>query len=248
MTEVCQYPPPLTEDDLSALIDGEEDDQLKDHVRRCPYCAARLEQAGQIEGDLSMTLYRGTCPDSFTLGQYQMDMLEDPEQRATIAGHLDHCPHCRQDLKEWADFIDEDEFGELENQAARSEKVIPMPTHPGNRIVLFPTVAAPSKRAVRGTARTHRIIASAGTTTIRLAFDPLPHDHTKLTIQLASKSVDWRGAMITVRQNEEVVAVCAVNEYQTGTCELTQPAPVSLYFVAADETIIEFGNISPLPG
>ena len=243
--DTCQMPPELTEDELSALIDGEADERVRDHVLHCAYCAGRLVSAKQVESRLRMALYRRDCPTSIELAQYQMDMLDSSEDKARIEAHLKTCPHCRQDVQDWQRFIDEDDLTMTNQPESKSDKIISMPATPSERIVLFPEIVSEPKSAVRGDAQVKRIIATADTTTIRLAFESLPDAGLKLTIQLSSQEVDWREGMVTVQQDGQTIAVCQINTYQIATCELPQVTPISLRFVAADETLIEFNDVTP---
>lgn len=241
----CLIPPELTEDELSELIDGESDQRVRDHVKRCPYCAERLARAQQVEAGLSTTLLRKDCPSSFELAQYVQDMFDSADDKAPIEDHLETCRFCRQDLEDWQAFIDEEDATMMGQTEAQADNIIPMPVQPGGRIVLFPEIIPGAQRALRGDTRVKRVIANADTTTIRLSFEAQPDDSLKLSIQLASQEVDWRGGMVTVQQHEQTVAVCRINDYLIGACELPEVAAISLRFVAADETLIEFNNVSP---
>jgi hypothetical protein len=238
----CKIPPELTEDQISALIDGETDPHSQQHILQCPYCADRLAQAQRIEKGLHMALFRKDCPTSFELAQHHMDMLDSPEDRSRIDSHLQTCRYCQHDLQDWERFIDESSVIS-ESLDAAAKKVRPM--HNPERIVLFPRIASQPRSAVRGDARVNRIIATADSTTIRLSFETLPDDKIKLTIQLSSPEVDWRGAMVNVRQGNSTVAVCRINTYQIGTCVLPRQEKMTLRFVSTDETLIEFKDVSP---
>jgi len=241
----CLIPPELTEDELSDLIDGESDQRVRDHVERCPYCAERLARAQQVEVGLSTVLFRKDCPSSYELAQFAQDMLDSVEDKARIEGHLETCPFCRQDLKDWQAFVEEEDAAMMGQTETQADNVVPMPVQSSGRIVLFPEIVPGAQRALRGDTRVKRVIANADTTTIRLSFEALPDDSLKLSIQLASQEVDWRGGMVTVQQHEQTVAVCRINDYLIGTCDLPEIAAISLRFVAADETLIEFNDVSP---
>ena len=191
-----------------------------------------------------MTLYRKDCPPSLTLAQYQMSMLDTGEQTEAVEQHLQTCPHCRADLKHWQNFIEEED--DLHDQTERdSDNVIRMPASDSSRVVLFPTIAAEPLSAVRGNSSIRRIIATADSTTIRLAFEPLYDDRVKMTVQLASEDVDWSDGMVTIRRDGRTIALCQINSYQIGSCELPDGESFSLSMVAADETLIEFSSIAP---
>jgi hypothetical protein len=235
--ETCQIPPELTEDELSALIDGEANARSQEHIRQCPYCAKRLARAKQIEDGLSKAFYRRGCPTSLELGQYHANLLDSPERQAYIETHLRTCLRCRQDLQALQDAIDKDE----DEPKAVPDNIIAMPLRDLKRIVVF---YEPEPQA-RGTARLKRILAKADSTTISLSFESLPDDRLKVTAQLMSSDVDWRSGMVSVQQDAQTVAVCHLNDYRIGVCELPKMAPLSLRFIAIDETLIEFNDVTP---
>lgn len=243
--ETCRMPPELSEDELSALIDGEADARLQDHIKQCPYCAGRLAQAQQLESGLRMALHRHDCPTSFELAQYQMDMLDAPEETARIEAHLKTCVRCREDLRDWKAFVESEDSEMFDLAEDQPDNIIEMPRKASKRVVLIPDIKSLPQRAVRGSVQINRIIATAGETTIRLAFEPQSAREHKLTVQLSSKSVDWREGMVTIRQNAQVIAVVEINAYLSASCILPTHDPVSLQFVAKDETLIDFNNVTP---
>jgi hypothetical protein len=50
-----------------------------------------------FERDLVRALYRFDCPDAHTLGEYQLDLLEEAE-RVRVAAHAADCDECRAEL------------------------------------------------------------------------------------------------------------------------------------------------------
>jgi hypothetical protein len=59
-----------------------------------------------IDDSLKAALYRITCPDSATLGNFYLGLL--PEDAATkISTHLTHCPHCTQEVEQLEAFLAE---------------------------------------------------------------------------------------------------------------------------------------------
>lgn len=59
-----------------------------------------------IDDSLKAALYRITCPDSATLGNYHLGLL--PEKAATqVADHVKICPHCVQEIKQLEVFLAE---------------------------------------------------------------------------------------------------------------------------------------------
>lgn len=83
---------------LLAYVDGELDasalQELKDHLSRCPFCAAELAHLRQVDSLLKMH------PDAFHPDEEALFRFasrgEDPE--GAIAGHLAICKYCAEDL------------------------------------------------------------------------------------------------------------------------------------------------------
>jgi anti-sigma factor RsiW len=55
---------------LIAYLDGEADEVIKQHIKACDFCAARLERYAALQSDLLGALYRLHCPGSQPLGDY----------------------------------------------------------------------------------------------------------------------------------------------------------------------------------
>ncbi len=59
-----------------------------------------------IDDSLKAALYRITCPDSATLGNFHLGLL--PEDAATkISAHLTGCPHCTREVEQLEAFLAE---------------------------------------------------------------------------------------------------------------------------------------------
>lgn len=58
----------------------------------------------ELERELRRSLYRFDCPDAHTLGEYQLDML-DQERRMRIAAHAADCDECRAELQTLRAFL-----------------------------------------------------------------------------------------------------------------------------------------------
>ena len=60
----------------------------------------------QFEDSFKAALYRITCPDSATLGNFHLGLLPD-EAAAPITKHLTICPHCTQEIAQLEAFLAE---------------------------------------------------------------------------------------------------------------------------------------------
>ncbi|MGQ9626948.1 MAG: hypothetical protein ACUVV0_08610 [Anaerolineae bacterium] len=92
---------------LIAYLDGEADEETRQHVRACPHCARQVKEYARLQKGLSFALFRRDCPPSQKLGEFHLGLLSMEEERS-IAIHLERCPHCRQELTELDAFLFEE--------------------------------------------------------------------------------------------------------------------------------------------
>src|SRR5262245_62086921 len=95
----CKVPPPVTEDEISQVLDGVASPSVLSRLEQCPACTARVEQARGVERALAGALYRFDCPHMQLLGAFALEVCDDAEAKA-IRRHLDLCMQCAHDLEE----------------------------------------------------------------------------------------------------------------------------------------------------
>lgn len=95
--KACIDPPELNNLQLSMFIDNEADDDIIDHLRRCPYCQARAKQFRHTQKSLKTFLYRQSCPAPEELRDFSWNLLSS-EQATVVAHHLTRCPYCNHEL------------------------------------------------------------------------------------------------------------------------------------------------------
>src|SRR5689334_23694103 len=105
---LCSVPPALTDDQLSAALDGDADAAVRNHLEHCPSCRARLEQARLAERALASRLHRWDCPSARQLSEYHLD-LADPAQAREIARHLEQCARCSAEVEQFRRFLAADD-------------------------------------------------------------------------------------------------------------------------------------------
>lgn len=98
-----------------------------------------------IEHQLKTRLYRILCPDSLTLGEYQLDLLS-PSKNKQIKQHLNHCPYCRQEIHHLENYLSDPILDHTPNLNQRiktwiAERVSPEPA---------PTITGMPAFALRG--------------------------------------------------------------------------------------------------
>lgn len=87
----------LTEDEISALIDGTADAALMRRAAATEALRAQLNAARQREQALKGALYRFDCPPVLRLGDYALGRLPAPDADL-IVRHLKLCALCRREL------------------------------------------------------------------------------------------------------------------------------------------------------
>lgn len=103
----CRVPPPLTEDDLSAVLDGTASPHVLAHLQQCDDCAARLETARSVEAALHQQLLKWDAPTPDELADYVMGFVEEA-QRATIETYLQYSPSARAEVTALQSFVQQD--------------------------------------------------------------------------------------------------------------------------------------------
>jgi hypothetical protein len=100
----CRFPPPISDDQLEAFIDGSHTPDVQRHLAGCPFCSSRLHEIRGFELTLRRSLYRWTCPELEELTNYEFGLLL-PEQVAALVAHLEECAPCREELEGLRKFL-----------------------------------------------------------------------------------------------------------------------------------------------
>jgi hypothetical protein len=97
-TTECASPPPLSDDELIAALDGDAPTPVRAHLERCRFCAARLEGMRMLEETLLTAMYRVDCPTTETLTDYVMGVAS---KKAGLAmdDHLLRCKLCSEEVQ-----------------------------------------------------------------------------------------------------------------------------------------------------
>jgi anti-sigma factor RsiW len=201
----CSDPPPLTEDQITAALDGEAEPAIYDHLAQCEGCAARLAQAQQIERALKAGLQRWDCPTPQQLGDYHLGLVGQADAHA-ITRHLEHCARCSDEIEELRMFLIAD--ASPRRPAARPP-ARPRPLWPTELIArLLPRTPA---LAVRGA--TGPIKAEANGVTIFLDVQPAAEGRVMLTGQVVADGMErWVGALVELRQAGKLCATAALDD------------------------------------
>jgi hypothetical protein len=203
----CSAPPPLNDDQLSAVLDGEAAPDVRAHLAACPACAGRLEQARLAENSMRAALRRWDCPPSQQLADYHIGQLAGEQERA-IQRHLAVCASCKQEVEDLRVFLLDDM-----DQAAPAPTppiVQPAPARRGPLIArLLPRAAAPALRGAGG----GPIQAQADGITIFL--DVQAANTGQVAIQgqvVADDQEQWDGALVELRQGGILRAMAGIDD------------------------------------
>lgn len=234
----CVSPPALDDSQLLASLDGEADEQVAEHLARCPYCRERAAQLGRLQNRLTARLYRLTCPTPLELGEYHLGLLRN-EQKTAIAAHLRECPHCMRELAELKTYL--------------SELAPPLEPSPVDRVkVLIARLfgermdgqqpgtgsLAPAFAMLRGGSSGPITLEADG---ILIVLDAQPSDEARLAItgQIAAEDQDrWTGASIELRQGEALRCTAAVNDLGAFRCAGILPGFCVLQIKPLDGPVI----------
>lgn len=225
----CQLPPPLSDDQISAAVDGTAGDDVIRHVADCPYCAARVAAARHLESMLARRLSRWDCPPPLALGEFHLNLLNKQEAQA-IREHISGCLRCQAELSDLAIF--------LENGLRNGAK-IGQPAEKRSRFarlhlpdLLMGTVQAQRPAlALRGTGD-EPVIVEADGLTVFLKLEPRAGEPVLLG-QLAGDDLEpWVGALVQVWQDGALRSTAEVDDLGSFRCEAIALQPFELQILA----------------
>lgn len=222
----CLSPPPLTPDQIDAVLDGAAEPAVSEHAARCPACAARIHEARQLGQRLAQRLHRWSCPTPEVLTDYHFELLAPP-QRASVAQHAEACPVCRAELDQLRAFLAA-EARAAPTPADRS----PAPER-GPRLGELIARLLPSSPALalRG-AEAGPLVAEAGDVT--LVLERPTQAGLALVGQLAAPHADqWVGALVQLWQRGELQATGVVDEVGGFRLARGAPGPAVLRIIRA---------------
>ncbi len=225
----CSLPPPLTEDQLSAALDGTADAAVQAHLSRCPYCAEQLAAARQIETALNQQLYRWDAPSPDELADYVLNLL-DWSARQRIEAYLQTSPSARAEVAQLRDYL---------NMAALPVKSTRPDPQPRLRLpsldeiiaVLRPRKLQPALRG--GIARGELTAQGRGVTVFLEYF--LEGDVCTVTGQVIASEPDvWDGALAQLLVGGSLAATALLES--GGDFKFTQVAPGTYELRIASES------------
>lgn len=203
----CSSGETLSEEQLSAAIDGHADEKVLAHLASCPQCATRLAMARTTETFLGSSLYRFDCPSSQELIDYHLGLVNSSTDKR-ITRHLALCVACREEIETLRGFL----------LADHPHAHIAAPVQCQSKLVsaLNDIVASILPRnpqfVVRGTAHA-AVSARAGNTTVLLVPEQDQQQQLTLAGQLLDDNLEqWIGAQVEIYQETQLVHSTVIDE------------------------------------
>lgn len=230
----CSSPPQLTDDQLSAVLDGQPDPSVSTHLARCAWCAGRLDRARHIEQRLAAALQRWDCPPPDRLRDYHLACLS-PSEASAIAAHLSQCPHCSTELAILSDFLES-----TATPAVRPVYLPPRPPGPRWRVgeLVAQVAPRPPGLATRRAAPREPLIAEAAGNTLMIDTEDSDGSLALIGHLVASEPERWLGALVELRRDNRLLATALLDEGGGFRCAAIAPGPVSMRISAPDGVAI----------
>ena len=231
----CSTPPPLTDEELSAILDGEIDETVQLHLSKCPGCTARLAEMGQMDG-LFSSLRRIECPLPQQIADFHWGFL-DAELASIVEQHLAHCPRCQDELAVLKDFLEQssDEFP--------TSNVIPLwdnqDVYQARRVEVSGSLALKGQRG-QDDKSAHDV--QAGTARIFLETSTTPRGYL-LSGQVVDSEVNWVRAMVEFWQDNTPQQVGVLDDMAEFRFEFTTPLPITLFITSSSGITLSVKDI-----
>lgn len=231
----CSFPPPLSEDDLSAALDGEASPAVQQHLAQCASCTGRLEEARRMEQRLKGMLLRFDCPTSQSLIDYDAGLL-DADESIDIRHHIESCPRCQAELGTMHRFLDD------EASAVPSLQIVPSGRQRSLERIARPRTDT-GAWAARGLDDSDVQDWEAEGATIFLELNRRT-GNLVLSGQVVDESPIWTGALAEIRQAGEIMGVSVLDELGEFRFTLSQQAPLDLNITAPNGITLVLENIT----
>lgn len=232
----CSFPPELTEDQISAALDGSADDQIQSHLAQCPGCSARLQTARATEGRLHKLLFRWDCPSSHTLGDYALELLPEADMQA-VRTHLQTCPRCQAEMVALNRFMEMD----FPAEPAAPSKPKPAPKQRPNIWLPRPVQGMPAF-AARGESSESSLFEVNGVT-IFLETQEDAGQRWLVGRLITPDFPAWMDALVELWQNGAIVTVAAVDQAAGFRCRLSNRETFDLSITSKEGIVLTISGI-----
>ena len=236
--DVCNQPPALSEDDLSAALTGVADETILGHLSACAHCARRLYDMQVFEGALTARLFRRRCPNADMLSEFVLGRLEAGVY-AHVANHLTTCNRCDEEVN-WLRVAQHDLLTTPAPMVVSDPVTKPGPMDAQDdlphlverlRRIVGKLLPAQPQLVLRGTANERTWSAAFDGGQVFIELQP-EQNHFRLTGQLVIETGllanPWMDALIQVRQVDNLAATAFLDELGEFACDLDTDAPITL--------------------
>jgi anti-sigma factor RsiW len=217
----CSFPPPLTEDQITAATDGDVDPSVQQHLSQCASCAGRFAQAQKVEQMLKSKLHRWDCPTPQQLGDYHLGLLSQADERV-ITTHLEQCTSCQAELVDLRAFLASDRV-----QKTHPPVTLQRRSRPRLGELIAQLLPRAPVAAMRG-ADSGPIVAEADGVTIFLEAQANSQGLTVTGQVVAEDQTLWTGALVELRQEGILQATAVVDEMGGFNCGLPRSGSTDL--------------------
>ena len=223
----CITSPALDDTQIISYVEGEADNDIVAHIKKCPYCAERARQLTLLQHRMRARLYRSTCPSSMELGEYQLGLMP-AAQVLVVSQHVRGCPHCRREIAGLEEFLAESDVQPGLFQTAK---------------VLFARLvdsgAAPAFGALRGESKGPLMFEADGIV-ITLDVQPGSNSYASILGQLAADDQDeWTGAKVELMQTDSPQLTASMDDLGAFRFEAVLPVTTRLMITSTNGIAIE---------
>jgi hypothetical protein len=158
----------------------------------------------EFEDKLSALLYRVDCPSTTDLGEYQLGMFSS-ERTNQIQKHLENCPHCRQELSQLEEYMQDVSSDLHVDPLSQVRVVIGRLLKGGLTLGRFEENAlVPALAGVRGSIENSRIYQAEDVQIAIEVYEDGEHIGRFAMTGLMSK-MEWAGSQVDLRDSEKLI-------------------------------------------
>lgn len=227
----CVFQQPLSEQEISEILDDEGSSASHAHLELCVFCRERVEDARQAERLIRSSLH----PSAMMLGSFQLGLVSE-DKAIPVAQHLETCGRCRAHVASLVDFLAD---AEDTQEKATEEVRLPVSSTPHDKmpgvewLVVREAMASQPVR-VRGNDPEQVIMAQSDGVKLSMLWSK---EQGLLTGTIMSNAaIDLHDALVFCYQGESV-RVGQVNPMGQFFCKNLQLKATKLVIVAAQRTV-----------
>ncbi len=225
----CISPSAPEDQILLAYLDGKSDTEIALHLEQCQYCQERVKALSTTQNVLISRLYRSLCPSAVEVGEYHLHLLP-PARMLVVAQHVRECPHCTSDVNQLQDFLN-DLASKPENKLTEHAKTLLARLVPKNK-------AGTPSPVLRGAGNAPMMFEVDD---IVVILDTKMAADGKISILgqvAADEPNDWTGAVVELRQAQQLEVSTTIDDLGTFHCEGILPGMKDLRIIPSRAAVI----------